>query len=161
MDVVAPPSTAAPTPTGPARTPTPPTAPVMAPSAAPTGSRTFAEARPNGAHAYAAVTIGPDQISVVDVTLTRNGREDRDLRAVERLDITFRKWPGTVPVVVRLVHTNGTAVAIAASHRVEPCRDLIESLQREVGSEHVQVRGAESSAVAPAEVDPWGGRVSA
>jgi DNA polymerase-3 subunit alpha len=157
MDVVSSTPTAAPTPP-PAHVPTPPVAPAHATS---TSSRSFAEARPNGTHAYATPAFATDQIAVVDVTLTRNGREDRDLRAVERLDVTFRKWPGTVPVVVRLIHTNGTSVAIAASHRVEPCRDLIESLQREVGFEHVQVRSAESLAVAPSEANPWGGRVSA
>jgi hypothetical protein len=105
------------------------------------------------------VTI--DQISVIDVTLTRDGREARDLRAVERLDVTLRKWPGTVPVVVRLLHANGTSVAIAASHRVDPCRDLIESLQREVGFDQVLVRGGKPASAAPNDAFLVDGRVSA
>jgi hypothetical protein len=130
-------------------------------AAEPAASRAFAEARPNGTNAYGVPVLGPAQISVVDVTLTRNGREDRDLRAVERLDVTFRKWPGTVPVIVRLVQANGTSVAIAASHRVEPCRDLIEALQREVGFEQVRIRGGDPSSDASSEATPWGGRASA
>jgi DNA polymerase-3 subunit alpha len=127
----------------------------------PAASRAFAEARPNGINAYGALTLAPGQISVVDVTLTRNGREDRDLRAIERLDVTLRKWPGTVPVIVRLMHANGTSVAIAASHQVEPCRDLIEALQREVGFEQVRIRGGDPASDSSTEATPWGGRTSA
>ena len=155
MDVVGP---AATSPTVLTSAPMPEREPV---AAEPAASRAFAEARPNGTNAYGVPVLGPAQISVVDVTLTRNGREDRDLRAVERLDVTFRKWPGTVPVIVRLVQANGTSVAIAASHRVEPCRDLIEALQREVGFEQVRIRGGDPSSDASSEATPWGGRASA
>jgi DNA polymerase-3 subunit alpha len=129
--------------------------------AASTSTRQFAEARPTGTNAYATQTDGPDQVSVIDVTLIRHGREDRDLRTVERLAVTLRKWPGAVPVVVRLIHPNGTSVAIAAAHRVDPCRDLIESLQRDVGVEHVQVRAGATPTNASGEPATWGERVSA
>ncbi len=129
-------------------------------------ARSLAEARPHAVTGYVAsvtsaspsvvlpVATGLDAISVVDVTVPCNGREDRNLRMIERLDRAIRTWPGAVRVVIRLLHPTGSVVAIEASQRVDPCRELVESLQREVGHEHVRVRAGADDA-------PWGGRATA
>lgn len=100
----------------------------------------------------------PVGAEILDLTMQRQMREDRDVRTLQRLDTLLRNYPGDMPVVMRFASPNAGTTVIEIGQRVDACPELIDTLQRELGPSGVRLRGrATDDTGAP----DWNGRATA
>ena len=100
----------------------------------------------------------PVGIEILDLTMERQMREDRDVRTLQRLDTLLRNYPRDVPVVMRFASPTAATTVIELAQRVDACPDLIYTLQRELGPSGVRLRGRLTNDTGSPN---WNGRATA
>ena len=100
----------------------------------------------------------PVGVEILDLTMQRQMREDRDFRTLQRLDTLLRNYPGDMPVVLRFASPTAATTVIEIAQRVDACPELIDTLQRELGPSGVRLRGRPTNDTGSPD---WNGRATA
>lgn len=100
----------------------------------------------------------PVGIEILDLTMQRQMRDDRDIRTLHRLDTLLRNYPGDMPVVMRFASSTAATTVIEIAQRVDACLELIDTLQRELGPSGVRLRGRPTDDTRSPD---WNGRATA
>ncbi|GDX70312.1 hypothetical protein LBMAG38_14030 [Chloroflexota bacterium] len=100
----------------------------------------------------------PVGVEILDLTMQRQMREDRDVRTLQRLDTLLRNYPGDMPVVLRFASPTAATTVIEIAQRVDACPELIDTLQRELGPSGVRLRGRPTNDTGSPD---WNGRATA
>ncbi len=100
----------------------------------------------------------PVGVEILDLTMQRQMREDRDVRTLQRLDTLLRNYPGDMRVVMRFASPTAATTVIEIAQRVNACPELIDTLQRELGPSGVRLRGRPTDDTGSPD---WNGRATA
>ena len=100
----------------------------------------------------------PVGVEILDLTMQRQMRDDRDVRTLQRLDTLLRNYPGETPVVMRFASPTTATTVIEIAQKVDVCPELINTLQRELGPSGVRLRGGPTN---DAGSPDWNGRATA
>jgi DNA polymerase-3 subunit alpha len=108
--------------------------------------------------------ITPDGQMLLELTMERSAREERDVNRLVRLDHLLGSYPGQDRVVLRFLLGGREGPVLELSERVQCCAALVEQVVQELGEDAVRLRAAReektasvAAPVAPATAGMWPG----